>query len=119
MEPTISSGDTVCYFESDEFKREDIIIFEYPDAEDRLMIKRIIGLPGETIEIIDGVVYIDGKELQEEYLKEEPMGNYGPYQVPEDSYFVLGDNRNNSNDTRFWTDKFVDSYEIHGIVIVD
>ena len=83
-------------------KRFDIIIFRYPDDESELYIKRIIGLPGETVEIKDGDVYIDGskKPLDDSFTAEKTEGSFGPYTVPKDSYFVMGDNRNNSSDSR-------------------
>lgn len=99
-------------------ERGDIIIFKYPDDESRIFTKRIIGLPGEIVEIIDGVVYIDGVQLEETYLKETPAANdFGPYNVPEDSYFCLGDNRNMSNDARYWTNKYVSRDKILGKAI--
>lgn len=84
--------------------RFDIVIFRYPDDESRLFIKRVIGLPGEKVQIIDGKVYINDSQepLEETFLTEVPRGSFGPYEVPEDSYFVLGDNRNNSKDSRYW-----------------
>lgn len=67
-------------------------------------VKRIIGLPGEKIEIRSGLIYINDSEvpLDEPYLKNKPKGNFGPYYVPEDCYFCLGDNRNSSQDARYW-----------------
>ena len=69
----------------------------------------MIGLPGDKVQIIDGTVYINDSEtpLDEPYLPEPPEGDYGPYYVPEDSYFMLGDNRNWSKDSRFWTNTYV------------
>lgn len=100
-------------------ERGDVVMFDYPDDESLLYVKRIIGMPGETIEIIDGKVYIwedstgESKTLLEEpYLKEEPTGSYGPYTVPEGCYFMLGDNRNNSFDSRRWENKFVEKEKI-------
>ena len=82
-------------------ERGDIVIFPYPDEPETTYVKRIIGLPGETVEIKDGAVYIDGNPIEEPYLKEEMQGAYGPYEVPEGCYFMLGDNRNYSEDSRF------------------
>ena len=95
MEDTIMTGD--------------IAIFKFPDDESQLYIKRVIGLPGDKVQIIDGKVYINDSEtpLDEPYLPEPPEGDYGPYYVPEDSYFMLGDNRNWSKDSRFWTNTYV------------
>ena len=77
-------------------------------------LKRVIGLPGETVEIVDGKVYINGSDtpLEEPYLPEPMEGSYGPYTVPEGSYFMLGDNRNNSRDARYWENKFVKKEKI-------
>lgn len=118
MENTIHPGDRVigsrlAYLNQDP-QRADIIIFRFPDDESQVFIKRIIGLPGEEIQIVAGAVYIDGAQvpLEEEYLKEIPQGSFGPYVVPEDSYFVMGDNRNNSHDSRFWKNHFVERDEI-------
>ena len=112
MEPTVMPGDRIIFNKIGAYYREpergEIVIFE----EDRKqLIKRLIGLPGETIELIDGKAYIDGVELIETaYLGDEVMTlpvydpNYEsikyPYTVPEDSYFFLGDNRSRSLDSR-------------------
>ena len=101
-------------------KRGDIVTFWAPDllekGEKVVYIKRIIGLPGETVEIKDGVVYIDGEILEEEYkqnllaeeYKKQPeLGNHGPYEVSEDSYFMLGDNRDFSHDSVDWENTYV------------
>lgn len=82
-------------------KRGDIVIIE-PEGYDKRLIKRVIGLPGETVELKDGRVYIDGVPLEEPYAKGEthPRGDIYPFVVPEDSVFVLGDNREVSLDSR-------------------
>ena len=97
-------------------ERFDVIVFKYPDDESKLFVKRVIGLPGETVEIVDGKVFIDESHepLEEGYLKEPMNGSFGPFQVPEDSYFVMGDNRNHSNDSRMWDNKFVHKDKIVG-----
>ena len=106
MENTIMTGDRVVgnrlsYLTKDP-ERYDVIIFKYPDDESQLFIKRIIGLPGETVEIRDGHIYIDGSSepLEDVETKEYMVGNYGPYTVPDGCYFVMGDNRNDSMDSR-------------------
>jgi signal peptidase I len=89
-------------------ERGDIIVFKYPEDETKDFIKRIIALPGETIEIRDKAVYIDGQLLDEPYVRHtkhtmEPVrDNFGPYTVPEGRYFVMGDNREASHDSRWW-----------------
>ena len=124
MENTIMTGDRIfgnrlAYVLGDP-QRFDIVIFRYPDDESQLFIKRIIGLPGETVEIIDGKVYIDGSEtpLGDSFTPETPTGNYGPYTVPENCYFMLGDNRNNSKDSRFWQNTFVERDAILGKAVL-
>jgi signal peptidase I len=101
-------------------ERFDIIIFKYPDDESQLFIKRLIGLPGETVEIIDGKVYINGSDtpLDDTFIPEASVGSYGPYEVPEDCYFMLGDNRNNSKDSRFWENTYVRFDQIVGKAII-
>lgn len=83
-------------------KRGDIVVFEYPRAPDRDFIKRVIGLPGETVEIRDGRVYVDGVQLEEPYLTEPMQANMAPRTIGAGEYFVLGDNRNHSSDSRSW-----------------
>ncbi|MCR5322087.1 MAG: signal peptidase I [Lachnospiraceae bacterium] len=98
-------------------KRGDIIFFAYPDDESKTYVKRIIGLPGEKVEIIKGKVYINDSDepLEEPYLNEKmKKENFGPYYVPEGCYFVMGDNRNISVDSRYWDNKFVTYSEIYG-----
>ncbi len=120
MENTIMTGDRVfgnrlAYTFKDP-ERFDIIIFKYPDDESQLFIKRIIGLPGETVEIRDGHIYINGSDtpLEDVETKEPMEGSFGPYTVPEGCYFVMGDNRNNSRDSRYWEHTFVTEDEILG-----
>lgn len=92
-------------------QRGDIVIFKYPVNEDVLYIKRVIGLPGETVEIREGKIYINGSSepLKEDYLPEDWI-NYNDgysFQVPEGSYLMLGDNRNVSLDARFWSEEAI------------
>jgi signal peptidase I len=99
-------------------RRGDIIVFKYPEDRERDFIKRVIGLPGETLEVKDKRVYIDGRKIEEPYVHflEPPQGassyseitsydlreRYGPITIPADKYFVMGDNRDNSQDSRYW-----------------
>ena len=105
-------------------QRGDIVIFKAPDdvaaheqdssVKVEFYVKRLIGLPGETVNIVNGVVYItktDGSvlQLEEPYITAcVPEGDYGPFEVPENHYFMMGDNRNSSHDSRFWENKYVD-----------
>jgi signal peptidase I len=86
-------------------KRQQVIIFKPPFAPDTPdYVKRVIGLPGDTVDIHDGTVWVNGKKLAEKYTNgvSEPYDQHMPYKVPADCYFVMGDNRGNSYDSRFW-----------------
>lgn len=113
MEETIMTGDRVfgnrLAYIKDDPERYDIVIFKYPDDPSKIFIKRVIGLPGETVTVKDGKIYIDGKEQTQavSFCPEEMTGSFGPYEVPENSYFVMGDNRNNSLDSRYWDNTYV------------
>jgi signal peptidase I len=98
----------------DDIHRGDVIVFKHPKTPERDLIKRTIGLPGETIELRDRRVYVDGKPLDEPYtqyllpagLNDLAAGdvrrNFGPLTVPAGHYFMMGDNRDNSEDSRYW-----------------
>ena len=107
METTLSHGDQLIVDKiSYRFRdpdRYDIVVFPYQYEEKSYYIKRIIGLPGETVQIVDGYVYIDGQQLDEHYGNEvmlDPGIAEEPVTLGDDEYFVLGDNRNNSQDSR-------------------
>ena len=108
MQPTLYSGDNLIVdkisYRFQEPKRFDIIVFPFRYKENTYYIKRIIGLPGETVQITnDGKIYINQEELKEGYGKEvmqDPGNAYTPITLGKDEYFVLGDNRNNSSDSR-------------------
>ncbi|MDO4508745.1 MAG: signal peptidase I [Lachnospiraceae bacterium] len=120
MENNIMTGDRLFGYRlayvNEEVERGDIVIFKFPDDESQLFIKRVIGLPNETVTIIDGKVYIDDNKepLYEPYLAQEMVGTFGPYEVPENCYFMLGDNRNYSRDSRFWENTYVSKDKILG-----
>lgn len=126
MENTIMPGDRLignrlAYCMNDP-ERGDVVIFRYPDNEEELYVKRVIGLPGETVDIMDGYIYIDGatEPLAEDYLKEDWMVATGTYhfEIPEDAYLVLGDNRNDSWDARYWTNTYVYRDKILGKAVL-
>lgn len=123
---TIQEGDRIiasrlAYINEDP-KRYDVIIFHYPDDESQLFVKRIIGMPGETINIKNGIVYItdangNTAEARSDFVTNcVPTGDFGPYTVPLGSYFVMGDNRNDSWDARYWKKKNVEKKKIIGKV---
>jgi signal peptidase I len=118
MEKTIMKKDKVITYrlayKFHKPQRGDIIVFPFPDDEKVDFIKRIIGLPGETIEGKDGYVYIDGKKMKEPYVTSLLDNDFGPYKVPKNSYFMMGDNRDISEDSRYWDNKFVKKSKIIG-----
>ena len=124
MEETIGVGNRIfgsrLSYRNKDPQRYDIVIFKYPDDETKLYIKRVIGLPGETVIIRDGKVYIDNSSepLDDSFCPETPLGDFGPYIVPEGSYFMLGDNRNYSADSRFWVNTFVAREKILGKAVI-
>ena len=107
METTLSDGDQLIVdkisYRFRDPNRYDIVVFPYQYEKNTYYIKRIIGLPGETVQIVDGYVYIDGQKLDEHYgneVMENPGLAADPVVLGDDEYFVLGDNRNNSQDSR-------------------
>ncbi|HET9961780.1 MAG TPA: signal peptidase I [Nitrospiraceae bacterium] len=108
---TCYSSQTLVSFGS--VQRGDIIVFRFPEDEDKDFIKRVVGLPGDTIQIRNKVVYVNGAAYDDKAFTQRidpgvidghinPRDNFGPVTVPEDAYFVMGDNRDQSLDSRFW-----------------
>jgi signal peptidase I len=130
MEPTLEINDRLVVekisYHLNPPQRGDIVVFWPPDSlfpeeEQRkdAFIKRVIGLPGDTVEVRDGTVFINGMPLEEDYIKAEPDYTWGPETVPAESYLVLGDNRNSSFDSHAWEpDSFVPAENIIGKAVV-
>jgi len=111
MEPSFQEGQRVLVskvaYRFNDPERGDVIVFRPPSpygSNSTPFIKRIIALPGDTVEIKMGSVYVNGLQLDEPYVKEAPKYTFNQYKIPEGEYFVLGDNRNNANDSHTgWT----------------
>jgi len=107
-------------------RQGDVIVFEYPEDPSKDFIKRVVGTPGDVVKVVDKKVYVNGKpyENPHEVHKEKdiipseqnPRDNFGPVKVPEGSYFVMGDNRDRSYDSRFWG--FVKNDKIKGLAFI-
>lgn len=119
MVPTIEANDRMFAFRLSyvfsEPERGDIIVFDGTD-EDKRLVKRLLGLPGETIEAKNGQVLIDGQVIDD--YTSEITEDFGPYTIPESHYFMMGDNRDNSKDSRFYTNKFVPEENLIGKVFL-
>jgi signal peptidase I len=107
MEPTLMVNDRILVakflYRFEPVARGDVIVFRYPLNPQRDFVKRVIGLPGNRVALKEGVVYVNGQRISEKgYTIKPDYGNYGPVTVPRGDYFVLGDNRNNSEDSRFF-----------------
>ena len=115
MVPTLNVGDKLVVtriYNTDKIKRGDIVVF-YSDELQETVIKRVIGLPGDHIVIHDGIVNINGEDIKEDYVKNNEEYN-GEFDVPENKFFFLGDNRRRSNDARKWINPYIDASDIKG-----
>ncbi len=109
-------------------KRGDVIVFKYPDDPSRNFIKRIIAVGGDTVEITDKVVFVNGIQQEEPYIQHvfqdvlparySARDNFGPIEVPNNHYFMMGDNRDSSLDSRFWDHQFVNRRAIVGKALI-
>lgn len=121
MLPTLEHGERLLVdklsYRFIEPARGDIVVFKYPADPSEQFIKRIIGVPGDLVSIQNGVVFVNGQALEEDYISAPARIGFREQVVPEDSYFVLGDNRNNSEDSRFSGVGFVPKANIVGRAI--
>ena len=122
MERTIMTGDRVICsrltYRVRDPERFDVIAFDHHQGEASwIYVKRIIGLPGERLEIINGLVYINDTPLCEPFINSRPPGSYGPFYIPDGHFFVLGDNRHASYDSKDWPDPFLAREQILGRAI--
>lgn len=125
METTIMTGDRILCnrlaYVGGSPRRYDVVAFRHEyNGDEVIFVKRIIGLPGETVEILDGKVYINGGEtpLKDSFVNGAPQGDFGPFEVPPEAYFVLGDNRNNSYDSKSWPYPYILRDEILGKALI-
>jgi signal peptidase I len=108
MQPSLEDGQRLIVLKAiyrfSEPERGDIIIIHPPVSPQKQWVKRVIGLPEDTVEVKDGKVYVNGFALIEPYLEDPPNYTLAPYKVPANNYFVMGDNRNHSTDSHYkWT----------------
>lgn len=115
MLPNITPKDYLLFQKHVVYQRGDVVTFDYPLNPNVKYLKRVIGLPGDEVEIKEGLVYINGKPLTEPYTSGKILYAYPLTKVPLNEYFVLGDNRNNSDDSHIWG--FVPDYDMRGKAI--
>jgi signal peptidase I len=132
MIPTLLVGDHLLVskltYKFTEPVRGDIVVFKYPDDPSRNFIKRIIAVGGDTVEVRDKVVYVNGTRQEEPYVQyvtqevfpaeSSPRDNFGPVTVPQNAYFMMGDNRDSSLDSRFWENRFVKRRSVVGKALI-
>lgn len=122
MQPTLNIGDRILanrlsYINS-EPSYGDIVIFKNSELEDKLIVKRIAAVGGDKVEIEDGILYINGTKVEEDYVQYNLVKSFGPYFVPDNEYFVMGDNRSASHDSRFLEYPFIKKSQIKGKVFM-
>lgn len=118
MLPTLKHRDRLAVnkieYRLGEPNRGDIVVFRYPANHKLIFIKRVIGIEGDRVQIMDHEVFVNGQRLSEDYIKEKPLADYPETVVPKDTVFVLGDNRNDSRDSRYSDVGFIPIENIRG-----
>ena len=106
MEPSLLIKDRIIVnkfiYHFQPIHRFDIVVFKFPGDPPRDFIKRVVGLPGESLQVVKGNLWVDGKEIPEHHTINHDQSDFGPLRIPEGHYFVMGDNRGNSSDSRVW-----------------
>jgi len=122
MRPTLVNGERLVVnkfiYRLKQPEKGDIVVFRYPRDPSRDFIKRVIGVAGDTIEVKDGKVFLNGQLLNESYILERTRGSYPAATIPEGHIFVMGDNRNNSEDSRFRDVGFVSLEMLKGKAVM-
>ncbi|TNJ62744.1 signal peptidase I [Paenibacillus hemerocallicola] len=122
MEPNININDRLVMekmLKFTDFGHGDIVVFNHAaeNKDEVRYVKRLIGLPGDTIEVKEGILYRNGEKVDEPYLKAKMNYSFERITVPDNKYFFLGDNRNNSYDAHLWPNRYVDKSELVGKVL--
>ena len=122
MENTLTDGDRIIAFRLayliNQPNRYDVIVFYRSPDDEMLYIKRVLGVPGDAVFISNGFVYVNGDPARADFVRGVPSDTFGPVVVPDGHFFVLGDNRNNSVDSRHWPEVFIPGDMIAGRALV-
>lgn len=105
MESTLMTGDHLVTLTAHQYGRGDVVVTEDPEEKGAFIVKRIVAVGGDTVAVDGGALYINGHYVSEPYIKTPPLYSMPPFKLPDGNVFLLGDNRNNSEDAHAWTDK--------------
>ena len=110
MAPSLQKGDQIVTLNEKKYDRGDVVVLEDPESRGEFIVKRIVAVGGDTVWVRDGALVINGRPISEPYLLEPPKYQMGPVRVSEGCFFVLGDNRNNSDDSHEWVERGLDAH---------